>query len=60
VVGRYKKKKRTLGRHRCKWADNIKIDLRKVELCGMKGINMTQGTDKWRALENNAMNVRFT
>jgi hypothetical protein len=29
-----------LGGHRCKWEDNIKMDLREVEWSGMDWINL--------------------
>jgi hypothetical protein len=50
--------KRPLGRPRCRWEDNIKIDLREV---GMDGANWTQvARDRvqWRAFLNTVMNLR--
>jgi hypothetical protein len=34
--------KRPLGIPRCRWVDNIKIDLRKIEWCGMNWIDLGQ------------------
>jgi hypothetical protein len=42
--------KRPLGRHRCRWKDNIKMDLQEVE--GSRGdwMELAQDRDGWRAL----------
>jgi hypothetical protein len=48
--------KRLLGRPRCRWVDNIKIDLREVEWDGMDWIDLAQNRDQWRALVNTVMN----
>jgi hypothetical protein len=48
--------KRPLGRPRCRWADNIKMDLR--EMGGMDWIDLAQDRDQWRALVNTEMNLR--
>jgi hypothetical protein len=50
--------RRPLGRPRCRWVDNIKMDLRELVLCGMDWIGLAQDTDKWRALVNTVMNLR--
>jgi hypothetical protein len=50
--------KRPLGRHRRKWEDNIKIDLREVGWVGIDWIDLTQDTDQWRALVNTVINLR--
>jgi hypothetical protein len=42
--------KRQLSRPRRRWVDNIKIDLIKLEWCGMEGNNLAQSRDRWRAL----------
>jgi hypothetical protein len=50
--------KRTLGRQRRRWEDNIKMDLQEVG-CGGKGwIELAQDRDRWRALVNAVMNLR--
>jgi hypothetical protein len=54
----YRKKKRPLGRPRCRWVDNIKIDLRKMGWDGMDWIDLAQDRDHWRALVNIVMNLR--
>jgi hypothetical protein len=40
--------KRSLGRTRCRWVDNIKWDLRKIEWGGVDWIDMAQDRDQWR------------
>jgi hypothetical protein len=42
--------KRTLGRPRRKWEDNIKIDLREIGWDGMDWIDLAQDRDQWRIL----------
>jgi hypothetical protein len=49
--------RRQLGRPRCRWEDNIKMDLREVGWGGMDWINLAQDRDKWRALVNAVMNL---
>jgi hypothetical protein len=34
--------KRPLGRPRCKWEDNIKMDLREIKIDGVKWIHLDQ------------------
>jgi hypothetical protein len=50
--------RRPLGRLRCRWVDNIKMDLREVGWGGMDWIDLAQDTDQWMALVNTAMNLR--
>jgi hypothetical protein len=50
--------KRSLGRPRRKWVDNIKMDLRETGWDGMDVIDLAQDRDYWRALVNTAMNLR--
>jgi hypothetical protein len=49
--------KRPLGRSRCRWEDNIKMDFQEVGW-GMDWIELAQDTDRWRALVNVVMNFR--
>jgi hypothetical protein len=57
LVGKLEEK-RPLGRTRCKWADNIKIDLREIEWDGMDWIGLAQDRNQWRALVNTVNNLR--
>ena len=43
-------------RHRHRWEDNIKIDLRKVRW-GMDSIDLAQNRDRWQAPVNAVMNL---
>ena len=49
--------KKPLGRPRCRWEDNIKIDLRKVGGAG-DWMELAQDRDRWRALVNMVINFR--
>ena len=50
--------KRTLGRPRRRWEDNIKMDLQEVGgVCG-DWMELGQDRDKWRALVSTVMNLR--
>ena len=51
-------RERPLGRPRCRWEDNIKIDLQEVGWVGMDWIDLAQNRERWRALVNVVMNLR--
>jgi hypothetical protein len=51
--------KRPLGRPRRRWDDTIKMDLQEAECGGMDWIELDQGRDRWWALVNVVMNLRF-
>ena len=44
--------KRPLGRHSCKWEDNVKMDLQEVECGRIDWIKLDQDTEKWWAHMN--------
>jgi hypothetical protein len=50
--------KRSLERPRCRWEDNININLREIWLEGVDYIQLAQDRDRWRALVNTVMNLR--
>jgi hypothetical protein len=50
--------KRPLERPRCRWVDNIKMDLREIGWDGTNWIDLAQDRDQWRALVNTVMNIR--
>jgi hypothetical protein len=43
---------------RCRWEDNIKMDLQEVGCGDMDWIELDQDRDRWRALVNAVMNHR--
>ena len=49
---------RTLGRPRCRWEDNIKMDLQEVGCEGMDWIDLAQDMDRCRVLVNAVMKFR--
>jgi hypothetical protein len=50
--------KRPLGRHRHRWEDNIKMDLREIGIDGANWIRLAQDRVQWRAFVNTIMNLR--
>jgi hypothetical protein len=50
--------KRPLGTPRCRWVDNIKMDLRETGWDGVDYIDMAQDRDQWSALVNTVLNLR--
>ena len=51
--------KRPLGRPRRRWDFNIKMNLKEVRWRGMGWFDLAQDRDRWRALVNAVMNLRF-
>jgi hypothetical protein len=50
--------KRTLGRPRRRWVDNIKMDVREVGWGIMDWIDLAQDRVQWRALLRKVTNLR--
>jgi hypothetical protein len=50
--------KRSLGRPRRRWEDNIEMDLQEVGCGGIDWIELAQDRDRWWALVNAVMNLR--
>jgi hypothetical protein len=50
--------KRPLGRPRCRWELNIKMDLREIEIDGTNWTRLAQDRVQWRAFVNTVMNLR--
>jgi hypothetical protein len=48
-------RKRSLGRPRHRWEDNIQMDLQEVGCGGMDCIELAQDRDRYRGLENVVM-----
>jgi hypothetical protein len=57
LVGK-SERKRPLRRQRCRWEDNIRMDLREIGWGGMDWIDLGQDRDQWMALVNTVMNLR--
>jgi hypothetical protein len=58
LVGRLEGR-RPLGRPRRRWEDDIKMDLREIGFGGVDLIHRAQDRDRWRAVVNTVMNLRF-
>jgi hypothetical protein len=50
--------KRLLGRPRCRWEDNIRMDLQEVGSGCEDWIGLAQDRDRWRALVSAVRNLR--
>ena len=50
--------KRPLGRPRCRWEDNIKMDLQEVGCWVVDWFDLSQERDRWWAVVNAVMNLR--
>jgi hypothetical protein len=50
--------KRPLGRPRCRWEDNITIDLQEVGECRGDWMELAQVRDRWRALVGTVRDFR--
>jgi hypothetical protein len=48
----------SFGRPKCRWEDNIKMDLGEIRFGVVDWINLVQGRDQWRALLNTVTNLR--
>ena len=49
---------RSLGRLKCKWKNDIKMNLQEVGCGGMDWIELAEDRDRWRALVNVVMKLR--
>jgi hypothetical protein len=50
--------RRQLGRLRCRWEDNIKMDLGEIGFGVVDWIHLAQDRESWRALVNTVMSLR--
>jgi len=48
----------SLGRHRYRWEDNIKMDLKEVGCRSMDWVKLAQGRDRWQPLVTPVMNLQ--
>jgi hypothetical protein len=52
--------RRPLGRPRCKWEYNIKMNLREIGFGDVDWIRLARNRDTWWAIVNMVMNLRVT
>jgi hypothetical protein len=50
--------KRPLGRRRCRWENNIKMNLTEIGWEDVKWLLLVQDMDQWWALVNTVMNLQ--
>ena len=50
-------RRRSLGRTRRRWEDNIKVDLKQVVRGASRWMDLAEDTDSWRSLVNEVMNI---
>jgi hypothetical protein len=58
LLGRKPEGKRSLGRPRRRWVDNIRMDLLEINLGAVDWIGLAQDRYRWRALVFAVMNLR--
>jgi hypothetical protein len=49
---------RPVGRPRCRWVDNIKVDLVEVGWGDVDWIHLAQDIDRWRDVVNSVLNLQ--
>jgi hypothetical protein len=59
LEGGASERKRPFGNSRCRWKDNIKMDLQEEGWGSMNWIDLAQNRDRWKYLANAVMNLRF-
>jgi hypothetical protein len=47
-----------VGKARCRWVDNIRMDLLELGWGDVDSIGLAQDRNKWRALVNSELNLR--
>ena len=52
------KGRRLSGRPKRRWEDNIKIDLKEIDIKTRNWVDSAQDMDYWRALVNTALNLQ--
>ena len=50
--------KRPLGKPRSRWEDNIRMNLKEIGIDLRNWVDSTQDSDYWRAVVNEALNLR--
>jgi hypothetical protein len=52
-------KKRSLGRPKRRWEDNIRMDCREIRWEVVDWMHLTRDRDQWQALVNTIINLRI-
>jgi hypothetical protein len=52
--------KKPLGKPRCKWVHNVKMDLGEMRRGDVDWIDLAQDRKRWRALVNSEFNLRVS
>ena len=52
--------KRLSGRPRRRWEDNIRMDLKEIDITTRNLVDSAKDNDYWKALVNAALNLRVT
>jgi hypothetical protein len=58
LLVRKPERKRSLGRPRSRWVDNISMNLVEVGWCVVDWLDLAQDRDRWTALVNSVLNLR--
>jgi hypothetical protein len=57
LVGKHERKI-PLGRHRCRWEDNIRMDHKEIGWEGVDWVYLAQDTDQWWTVVKVVMNLQ--
>jgi hypothetical protein len=58
LVGR-PKGKRPLERPKCRWKDNIRMDIREIRCAGVDWMHLDQNRHPWQTLVNTIKSLQF-
>jgi hypothetical protein len=57
-IGYWWEGKRLLGGPRCRWVDNVRMDLKEMGWGDVDWIGLAQDRNRWRALVNLLLNLK--
>jgi hypothetical protein len=52
--------KRPIGKPRCRWGNNIRMEIREIGCEGVDWIHLAQDRDQWRAVVNMMKNLQVS
>jgi hypothetical protein len=58
IIGGKTRGKEPLGRPKCTWVDNIRMDLGEIGWGDVDWIGLAKDRKRWRALVNSVLNLR--